>query len=50
VSRLEFVEAQGWEGAMQGVYGVLHLASPFILNEPKDPNELICPAWMALCG
>jgi dihydroflavonol-4-reductase len=48
-SALEFVEADllsdaGWGAAMQGVYGVLHLASPFILNEPKDPNELIRPA------
>lgn len=48
-SRLEFVEADllgdaGWDAAMQGIDGVLHLASPFILNEPKDPNELIRPA------
>lgn len=49
VSRLEFVQADlmadaDWDKAMQGVYGVLHLASPFILNEPKDPDELIRPA------
>jgi len=49
ISQLEFVQADllsdaGWEAAMQGVYGVLHLASPFILNEPKDPDELIRPA------
>lgn len=49
VSRLEFVEAdlmsdKGWDAAMQGIYGVQHLASPFILNEPKDPDELIRPA------
>jgi dihydroflavonol-4-reductase len=48
-SRLEFVQADllsdaGWDAAMQGVTGVLHLASPFILNEPKDPEELIRPA------
>jgi dihydroflavonol-4-reductase len=49
ISPLEFVQADllsdaGWDAAMQGVHGVLHLASPFILNEPKDPNELIRPA------
>lgn len=49
ISQLELVEADllsdaGWTAAMQGVYGVLHLASPFILNEPKDPDELIRPA------
>ncbi len=49
ISKLEFVEAdllsdQGWDAALQGVHGVQHLASPFILNEPKDPDELIRPA------
>ena len=49
ISRLEFVEAdllsdKGWALAMQGLHGVLHLASPFPLNEPKDPQELIRPA------
>ena len=49
ISRLEFIQADllsdaGWDAAMQGVTGVLHLASPFILNEPKDPEELIRPA------
>lgn len=49
VSRLEFVEAdllsdKGWDEAAKGVYGVLHVASPFIIGEPKDPQELIRPA------
>jgi dihydroflavonol-4-reductase len=49
ISTLEFVEADlmsdsGWDAAMQGIYGVQHVASPFILNEPKDPDELIRPA------
>ena len=48
-SKLEFVQAdlmsdKGWDAAMQGVWGVLHVASPFPLNEPKDPEELIRPA------
>ncbi|GAB3253813.1 SDR family oxidoreductase [Chitinimonas naiadis] len=46
---LELVEADlladaGWEAAMEGVYGVLHVASPFPVGEPKDPDELIRPA------
>lgn len=49
VSKLEFVAADlmadaGWDEAARGVYGVLHVASPFIIAEPKDENELIRPA------
>ncbi|MDZ7589180.1 MAG: aldehyde reductase [Rubrivivax sp.] len=48
-SRLEFVEADllsdaGWADATRGVHGVLHLASPFPLAQPKDENELVRPA------
>ena len=49
VMGLDFAEADlmsdaGWEGAVRGVDGVLHLASPFPIAEPKDPDELIRPA------
>lgn len=49
VSKLEFVEADllsdaGWSEAAKGVWGVLHVASPFIIEEPKDENVLIRPA------
>lgn len=48
-SRLGFVEADlladpGWADAMKGIAGVLHVASPFPLGEPKDPDELLRPA------
>jgi dihydroflavonol-4-reductase len=48
-SRLEFVVADllsdaGWTDATRGVHGVLHLASPFPLAQPKDESELIRPA------
>jgi len=48
-ARLEFVQADlladaGWKQAMEGVYGVLHLASPFPLTEPKNPDDLLRPA------
>ena len=49
VSKLEFVEAdllsdKGWDEAAKGAYGVLHIASPFIIQTPKDPQVLIRPA------
>ena len=49
VSKLEFAEAdllsdKGWAEAAKGVYGVLHVASPFVIETPKDENELIRPA------
>jgi dihydroflavonol-4-reductase len=49
IARLEFIQADlmseaAWANAMQGLHGVLHIASPFPLNEPKDPQELIRPA------
>jgi nucleoside-diphosphate-sugar epimerase len=34
----------GWEEAVLGCEHVLHVASPFPLIQPKDPEELIVPA------
>jgi dihydroflavonol-4-reductase len=34
----------GWEDAVAGCEHVLHVASPFPLVQPKDPDELIVPA------
>jgi len=47
--RLSFVEADltsdaGWPAAVSGCEYVLHIASPFPANVPKDENELIVPA------
>jgi dihydroflavonol-4-reductase len=49
VENLSFVEAdllsdKGWDEAMKGCTYVLHVASPFVLEEPKDENEMIAPA------
>jgi dihydroflavonol-4-reductase len=49
IDRLSFVETDllrddGWDDAMKGCTYVLHVASPFLLAEPKDENELIAPA------
>lgn len=49
VSKLEFAEAdllsdRGWEDACAGTWGILHVASPFPLAQPKDENDLIRPA------
>ena len=47
--KLEFTYAdltrdEGWEQAVAGCDYVLHLASPFPTDAPKDENELIIPA------
>jgi dihydroflavonol-4-reductase len=34
----------GWDDAVAGCEYVLHVASPFPLVQPKDPDELIVPA------
>lgn len=49
VNRLRFVTADlladaGREPAMTGCEFVLHVASPFVVAEPRDENELITPA------
>ena len=49
VSKLEFValdllKDDGWAEAMEGVRFLQHTASPFTLDMPKDPEELIRPA------
>jgi dihydroflavonol-4-reductase len=48
-SRLSFYQADllldaGWDEATQGCEYVLHIASPFVVQQPKDENELIIPA------
>jgi dihydroflavonol-4-reductase len=49
IDRLSFAEADllsdgGWADALQGCSYVLHIASPFVLAEPRDEHELIGPA------
>jgi len=49
VERLSFAEADllsdaGWDAALQGCAFAMHVASPFVLAEPKDENEMIVPA------
>ena len=48
-SRLEFVALDllsdaGWAEAMAGIRFLQHTASPFVLETPKDPDDLIRPA------
>ena len=49
VERLSFSEADllsehGWDAAMKGCTYVLHVASPFMMKEPRDENVMIAPA------
>tara|TARA_B110000037_G_scaffold196172_1_gene233163 strand:- start:1593 stop:2597 length:1005 start_codon:yes stop_codon:yes gene_type:complete len=41
---LDLLSDQGWDKAMEGCDYVLHVASPFVIAEPKDENEMIKPA------
>ena len=48
-NKLEFIQAdltkdEGWDQAVTGCDVVLHVASPFPTEAPKDENELIIPA------
>jgi len=46
---IELVEADlnsddGWQAAIADVDYILHVASPYVIAEPRDPNEVITPA------
>jgi nucleoside-diphosphate-sugar epimerase len=41
---LDLTQDAGWDAAMEGVRYLQHTASPFVLNMPKDKNELVGPA------
>jgi len=41
---LNLMKDEGWDKAMEGCDFVLHVASPFVVKEPKNENELIRPA------
>ena len=41
---LNLMKDAGWDEAMEGCDYVLHIASPFVIKDPKDANELIKPA------
>ena len=49
LDKLEFVAATltdptGWPAAVEGCDGVIHVASPVPIEQPKDPDEIIVPA------
>ncbi|MEE9427414.1 MAG: aldehyde reductase [Paracoccaceae bacterium] len=41
---LDLGRDDGWDAAMEGIDVLMHTASPFPLQAPKDENELIRPA------
>ena len=41
---LDLLKDDGWSDAMVDCDFVMHLASPFVLENPKDENDLIKPA------
>ena len=42
--KLDLLEDHGWEDAMWDCDYLMHVASPFVIEDPKDENELIKPA------
>lgn len=42
--QLDLLSDKGWDKAMEGCDYLLHVASPFVIAEPKDENEMIKPA------
>src|SRR2546430_1200085 len=40
----DLLRDEGWSAAMQGCNFVLHVASPFPLQDPPNPDDLIRPA------
>lgn len=48
-SRLEFIRTdlmsdEGWEAAVTGTVGILHVASPFPMRQPRNIDEVVRPA------
>jgi len=41
---LDLTKDEGWDRALEGCEYLLHVASPFVVKEPNDENELIKPA------
>lgn len=44
VAVCDLTSDEGWAEAFQGVDALIHVASPFILREPKDEQEYLRPA------
>ena len=42
--KLDLLDDDGWEDAMWDCDYLMHVASPFVIEDPKDENELIKPA------
>jgi len=42
--KLDLLEDDGWEDSMRDCDYLMHVASPFVIEDPKDENELIKPA------
>ena len=41
---MDLTSDAGWPEAVAGCHYVLHVASPYPINSPRDENELVSPA------
>ncbi|MEL6445980.1 MAG: aldehyde reductase [Bacteroidota bacterium] len=44
VAEADLLDAGSWQAAVEGVTHVHHVASPFFVVQPEDPDEMIVPA------
>ncbi|MDA5093235.1 aldehyde reductase [Aliiroseovarius sp. KMU-50] len=44
IVELDLTSDRGWDDAAKGCDFVMHMASPFVIANPKDPQALITPA------
>jgi dihydroflavonol-4-reductase len=44
IRQLDLLSDEGWSAAVSGCRFMLHVASPFVLAKPKDPDDIIRPA------
>ncbi|MEM8602044.1 MAG: NAD-dependent epimerase/dehydratase family protein, partial [Bacteroidota bacterium] len=40
----DLLDAESWRAAVEGVTHIHHVASPFFVVQPEDPDEMIVPA------
>lgn len=48
VVEADLIGPEGWDEAVRGVDAVLHVASPFVTDMPRNENDLIRPARMGV--
>lgn len=48
ICQVNLLHSDGWDKALEGCDGIMHVASPFILEIPKHEDDLIKPAVLGV--